>query len=61
MQRLAFAVATLLLANLLAETVRALWLSGLIPLANLWLVAFIALGLVAADLVCHTRSLTALV
>lgn len=47
MQRLAFAVATLLTANLFAEVVRMLWLSGIIPLANLWLVVLIAFGMVA--------------
>ncbi len=46
MQRLALAVATLLTANLVAETIRALWLSGVIPFANLWLLVLIAVGIV---------------
>jgi len=47
MQRLAYAVATLLIANLLAEGIRALWLAQIIPLANLWLVVLISLGMIA--------------
>jgi len=47
MQRLALAVATLLIANLLSEGSRALWLAQIIPLANLWLVVLISLGMVA--------------
>lgn len=46
MPRLAYAVSTLLIANLLAEGIRALWLAQIIPLANLWLVVLISLGLV---------------
>jgi len=47
MQRLAFAVASLLSANLLAEAVRALWLAGVLPQWNLLLLVMTALGLVA--------------
>lgn len=47
MPRLAYAVATLLIANLLSEGIRALWLAQIIPLANLWLVVLVAVGMVA--------------
>lgn len=46
MPRLAYAVATLLIANLLSEGIRALWLAQIIPLANLWLVVLVAVGMV---------------
>jgi len=47
MPRLAYAVATLLVANLLSEGIRALWLAQIIPLANLWLVVLVAVGMIA--------------
>jgi len=46
MARLAFAVASLLSANLLAEAVRALWQAGVMPHWNLFLLVLTALGLI---------------
>lgn len=46
MQRLAFATASLLIANLLAEATRALWLAGVMPQSNLLVLVLIVLGLI---------------
>ncbi|PSB26653.1 hypothetical protein [Stenomitos frigidus] len=47
MPRLAYAAASLLSANLLAEAIRALWRSGVLPPFNLLLLVLVVLGMVA--------------